>query len=301
MVAFLLFWTVPNVDPAFQLGGGERSTPESRARATEQYGLDDPLPVQYVRLMEQIVNGDVQCFYGCGSLRSAFADALPVTFWLIAGAALIAIATGLGLALTCVRWRGRWPDRAILTLATAASSVPSLALAALLWSYLAYKWELFPNEGYVGLTENPFDWARHLLLPWIAAALPFAGVYTQVIRAALLEAVDTDWARTARAKGLSERQVLRRHVLRNALIPPVSLWGLDFSHAFGGFALYVEVVFAIPGVGLLTAQTLDQFDLPAMVGIGAFLALVVVLVNALVDVVMALIDPRIRRGDARAG
>jgi peptide/nickel transport system permease protein len=122
-------------------------------------------------------------------------------------------------------------------------------LAALLWAFLVYRWNVFPT-GYVPLTEDPLDWAWHLVLPWVAAALPFAGAYVHFVRASLLTVADEDWVRTARAKGLSERRVIRRHVLRNGLIPPVNLWGLDFAHAFGGFALYVEVIFELPGAGL---------------------------------------------------
>jgi peptide/nickel transport system permease protein len=295
VIAFVLFWTVPNVDPAFHLGGGQRGTEETRARATEQYGLDEPLPVQYVRLMEGIFNGDVDCFYGCGSLRTAFLDALPVTVSLVAGAGLIAIGLGIALALICVRYRGRWQERAILTAATVAYSVPSIVLAAFLWAFLSYKWQIFPQEGYVGLTDNPFEWFKHLLLPWIAAALPFAGAYVQVVRASLLDAVEADWVRTARAKGLDERRIVRRHVLRNGLIPPVNVWGLDFSHAFGGFALYVEVIFGLPGIGFLTADTLGTFDLPPIVGLAIYLAIVVVIASAIVDVVIAWLDPRLRR------
>lgn len=295
IVAFLLFWTIPNVDPSYFLGGAEHGTDATRAQATEKYGLDDPLPVQYVRLMEAIFSGDVECFYGCGSLRSAFLEALPITFWLVGGAALIAIATGVALALVCVRYRGRWQDRVISTVATAAYSVPSLVLAALLWGFLAYKWRLFPEAGYVGLTENPLEWFWHLLLPWVAAALPFAGAYVQVVRASLLAAVDEEWVRTARAKGLPEKKVIRRHVLRNGLIAPANIWGLDFSHAFGGFALYVEVIFGVPGIGLLTSETLGSLDLPPIVGLAIYLALVVVLASAVVDVIVASLDPRIRR------
>jgi peptide/nickel transport system permease protein len=294
IVAFLLFWTIPNVDPAYWLGGGTKGTNETRALATEKYGLDDPLPVQYVRLMKAILNGDVECFYGCGSLRSAFLEALPVTFWLVGGASLFAIATGVALALVSVRHRGRWQDRVITNVATTAYSVPSLVLAALLWAFAAYRWNLFPEGGYVGLTENPLQWFWHLLLPWIAAALPFAGAYVQVVRASLLEAMDEEWVRAARAKGLSEKRVLRRHVLRNGLIAPVNVWGLDFSHAFGGFALYVEVIFQLPGVGLLTSETLGGLDLPPIVGLAIYLAIVVVLTSAIVDVIVAWLDPRIR-------
>jgi peptide/nickel transport system permease protein len=296
ILAFAMFWTIPNVAPEYWLGGAVKGNDATRARAVEQYGLDDPLPVQYARLMDAILSGDVACFYGCASVRAAFVGALPVTLSLIAGAALIAIGLGVGLALVCVRYLGRWQDRVITTLATAAYSVPSLVLAALLWGFLCYKWGLFPHSGYVGLTDDPAQWAWHLLLPWIAAALPFAGAYVVFVRASLLQAVDQDWVRTARAKGLSEKRVIRRHVLRNGLIPPVNLWGLDFSHAFGGFALYVEVIFGLPGVGQLTSETMGGLDLPPIVALTIYLTIVVVLVSAIVDVMIAFLDPRIRRG-----
>ena len=145
------------------------------------------------------------------------------------------------------------------------------------------------------LTEDPVQWFWHLLLPWTAAAVPFAGAYVQFVRASLLQAVDQEWVRTARAKGLSEKRVIRRHVLRNGLIPPVNLWGLDFSHAFGGFALYVEAIFDLPGIGLLTSQTMGGLDLPPIVAMTIYLTIVVVLVSAIVDLVIASLDPRIRR------
>ena len=138
-----------------------------------------------------------------------------------------------------------------------------------------------------------------MLLPWIAAAVPFAGAYVQIVRASLLEAIDENWVMTARAKGLSEKRVIRRHVLRNGLIPPISIWGLDFSHAFGGYALYVEVIFGLPGVGLLTSETLGGLDVPAIVGMAIYLAIVVVLASAIVDVIVAWLDPRIRAAGLR--
>ncbi len=295
VLAFAMFWAIPNVDPSYWLGGAEHGTDATRARAVEQYGLDDPLPVQYTRLMGEILSGRVACFYGCGSLRSAFLEALPVTLSLVAGTALIAVGLGLALAMVCVRRRGRWQDRVILAAAAAAYSVPSLVLAALLWGYLSYKWRIFPEEGYVGLTQDPLEWLWHLLLPWIAAALPFAGAYVQFVRSSLLQTIDQDWVRTARAKGLSEKRVIRRHVLRNGLIPAVNLWGLDFSHAFAGFVLYVEVIFRLPGVGQLTSETIGGLDLPPIVALTIYLTIVVVLVSAVVDVIVAFLDPRIRR------
>jgi peptide/nickel transport system permease protein len=293
IVVFVLFWSVPNVDPSYWLGGAEKGTNETRARAVEQYGLDDPLPVQYVRLMEGIVTGDVECFYGCGNLREAFVAALPVTVSLVFGAGLIAVGLGVWLGMVSVRHRGRWQERAITAAATTAYSIPSIVLAALLWAFVVYRWNVFPT-GYVPLTDNAFDWAWHLVLPWVAAALPLAGAYVHFVRASLLAVADEDWVRTARAKGLSERRVVRRHILRNGLIPPVNLWGLDFAHAFGGFALYVEVIFELPGVGAMTADTIGTFDLPPVIALAMYLAVVVVLASAIVDLVTAWLDPRVR-------
>jgi peptide/nickel transport system permease protein len=295
IIAFVLFWTVPNVDPSYFLGGAEHGNAFTRQQAEEKYGLDDPLPAQYVHLMRSILNGDIECFYGCGSLRTAFVEALPVTASLVIGSAFLAIGLGVWMALICVRHRGRWPDRAIMAVATAMYSVPSIVLAALLWTFVAHKWGWFPDGGYVKLRDNPLKWASHLFLPWIAAGLPFAGAYAQIVRASLLGSVDEDWVRTARAKGLAEKRVVRRHVLRNGLIPPVNIWGLDFSHAFGGFALYVEVIFGLPGVGALTADTIGTFDLPPIVALAVYLAIVVVVTSAIVDVATAWLDPRIRR------
>jgi peptide/nickel transport system permease protein len=282
------------VDPEFGLGGGVRGTEESRASARDRYGLDDPLPVQYVRLMGDVVTGRVQCFDACGNLRDAFVEALPITLSLVLGAALLAFGGGTLLALVCVRHRGRCPDRVLSRIATVLYSIPSIVAAAVLWAYLCYRWEVFPIGGYTALTENPLDWAYHMFLPWIAAALPFVGAYTQVIRASMLEVADDDYVRTARAKGLPERRVVVRHVLRNALLPPIAVWGLDFSHAFGGFALYVEGIYGLPGVGALTETTLRAYDLPPIVALAVWLAFVVVVVSALVDIAMGWLDPRVR-------
>jgi ABC-type dipeptide/oligopeptide/nickel transport system permease component len=173
IIAFVLFWTIPNVDPSYVLGGAEHGTNQTRAQAVETYGLDHPLPTQYTRLMGATVSGEVECFYRLRQCaHRAFGEALPVTISLIGAAALIAVLAGVGLALVCVRYRGRW----------------------------------------------------HLLLQWIAASLPFAGAYVQLVRSSLLQTADRDQVRTARAKGLSEGRILRRHVLRNELIPPVTIW-----------------------------------------------------------------------------
>lgn len=292
VVAFVVFWTIPNVDPEWALGGAEKGTNETRAAARLDYGLDEPLPIQFVELMRGIFTGRLECYSACGSLRSAFIESLPVTFWLVVGALALAATLATLIALACVRHHGRRLDRILLGGAAALQSIPSLVLSVVLWTVLCERAELFPFDGYTPLTENPPRWAWHLALPWVAVALPLAGAYVPVLRAALLEVRSADWVRTARAKGLSEHAVVRRHVLRNALATPVTILGLDASHAFGGFVIYVETVFGVPGIGALTEASLVGLDLPAVVAMTVWLAIVVAFVNAAVDIGVAALDPR---------
>ena len=292
VIAFVVFWKIPNVEPEYQLGGAEKGTNETRAAAREAYGLDESLPEQFVDLMRGIFDGSLACHFACGNLRASFVEAFPVTFWLVGGAIALAAALATAMALLCVRFHGRRLDRILLGVAAALQSVPSLVLSVVLWTVLCERAELFPFDGYTPLTEDPARWAWHLALPWVAAALPLAGAYVSVLRAALLEVRAADWVRTARAKGLSERAVMRRHVLRNALATPVTILGLDASHAFGGFVLYVEVVFGVPGIGALTEASLKSLDLPAVVAMTVWLAIVVALVNAAVDIAVVALDPR---------
>jgi len=292
VIAFVVFWSIPNVEPEYELGGAEKGTDETRAAARVAYGLDQPLPVQYVKLMRGIFDGRLECHAVCGNLRATFVESLPATFWLVGGALVLAALLATLIALVCIRHHGRRLDRVLLGVGAGLQSVPSLVLSVVLWTLLCERAELFPFEGYTPLSEDPARWAWHLALPWLAAALPLAGAYVPVIRAALLEVRSADWVRTARAKGLSEAAVVRRHVLRNALATPVTILGLDASHAFGGFVLYVETVFGVPGIGGLTEASLVGLDLPAIVALTVWLAIIVALVNAAVDIVVAALDPR---------
>jgi peptide/nickel transport system permease protein len=151
-----------------------------------------------------------------------------------------------------------------------------------------------PPLGYVPLTTNPAQWALHLLFPWLTLSALYAGIYARVLRSEMLSALSEDYVRTARAKGLSERRILLKHALRCSLIPVVSLFGLDFGALVGGAALLTEVVFGLPGVGRLTFEALGNVDLPVIMGCVMYAAFFVVLANAVVDLVYAVLDPRVR-------
>ena len=179
-------------------------------------------------------------------------------------------------------------------LALVGVSTPVFLLGAVLLYVLAYKLGIFPNGGYVGLTTDPLQWLAHMILPWAALSALFIGFYSRVLRSNVLETMHEDFVRTARAKGISERRVLVRHVLRNSIIPIVSLWGLDFAATVGGGAILTESVFNLHGVGQYAAQSIGQLDVPPVLVIVMFGSFFVVLMSAVTDVVFALVDPRIR-------
>jgi peptide/nickel transport system permease protein len=172
--------------------------------------------------------------------------------------------------------------------------MPVFWIGALMNYYLGFKWELFPNGGYVPFNEDPWEWFYHLIMPWTALSILFIGVYSRVLRSNVLDTMNDDYVRTARAKGLPERQVMRRHVLRNSLIPIVTLWGLDFGAVLGGGTILTETVFELQGVGQYAAESVDELDVPPVLAITMFGAFFIVLLNTIVDILYAALDPRIR-------
>jgi peptide/nickel transport system permease protein len=226
--------------------------------------------------------------------------AAPVTLSLALGAALIWIIVGLAGGVLAAANRGRMIDPLIMFLGIGLISIPGYWLGEVVnlvtQSRLhdsVFSW--VPSPGYVPITSSPFEWALHLLFPWLTLAALYAGIYTRVLRADLVAQLNEDYVRTARAKGLSERRILLRHALRCSLISVVSLFGLDFGVLIGGSALLIEVVFGLPGIGQLTYLSLQNLDLPVIMGCVLYGAFFVVLASAAVDVLYAVLDPRVRR------
>jgi peptide/nickel transport system permease protein len=164
--------------------------------------------------------------------------------------------------------------------------------------FLSFKAQIFPTGSYVPFTKNPGQWAYHLILPWLTLAVLYVGFYSRVLRSNMLDVMNEDYVRTARAKGISERQVRIRHVLRNSMIPIVTLFGLDFGAVVGGGAILTETVFNINGVGLYAGQAIGSLDLPPLMGVTIFGAFFIVFFNTVVDIAYAFLDPRIRLGEA---
>ena len=189
---------------------------------------------------------------------------------------------------------GKFVDRLLTVLSMVGVSFPPFFLGAVLLYFLGYKAGIFPLGGYVKFTDDPWQWFTHLILPWFTLSVLFIGFYSRVLRSTILDTINEDYVRTAHAKGLSDRQVLIRHVLRNSLIPIISLWGLDMAQVIGGGAILTETVFNLHGVGQLAADSIGRLDIIPLLVIVMLTAFFVVFLNAVIDILYAYLDPRIR-------
>lgn len=297
VIVFLIFNVIPNSDPAARIAG-KNADPALIARVSEDLGLNEPLPVQYLTMMKQIFTGQLTSYAKDRNVVEQIWQGLPATFSLCIGAAVIWMSLAILFGYLSAVHAGRFTDRALTILALVGISLPVFWLAAMLLYFLSFKIELFPTGSYVPLTESPLDWAYHLILPWFTLAVLFVGIYSRVLRSNMLDAMNEDYVRTARAKGLSERQVRIRHVLRNSMIPVITLFGLDFGMVVGGGAILTETVYNLDGVGLYAGEAIRSLDLPPLMAVTMFGAFFIVLFNTIVDILYAVLDPRIRLGEA---
>jgi peptide/nickel transport system permease protein len=219
---------------------------------------------------------------------------VPRTFALAIGAAIMWMVFSIAIGLFTAVRAGKASDRLLTILALIGISMPVFWIGALMNYYLGFKWEIFPNGGYVPFSEDPWEWFYHLLMPWTALSILFIGVYSRVLRSNVLDTMNDDFVRTARAKGLSERRILVRHVLRNSLVPIVTLWGLDFGAVLGGATILTETVFDLQGVGQYAAESVDNLDVPPVLAITLFGAFFIVFFSTVVDILYAVLDPRVR-------
>jgi peptide/nickel transport system permease protein len=300
VLTYLIFFATPGVDPATRIAG-RNATPATLAAVRHDFGLDRPAPVQYVLMMKKLfVTRDLTSFVNRGNrVVPQITAAAPVTLSLVLGAAVLWVVVAIAMGLAAAVFRGTFIDPLLMILGLIGISMPVFWLGEVVnlitQSRLhgsVFSW--VPPLGYTPLTSDPVMWFKQLIFPWITLSILYIGFYGRVLRSNLLEAQSEDFVRTARAKGISERRVLLRHVLRTSLITFVSLFGLDFAALVGGGALLTEVVFGLPGVGLLTFQSLNNLDLPVSMGTVMYAAFFVVLSNALVDIVYAWLDPRVR-------
>jgi peptide/nickel transport system permease protein len=295
VLTFLIFQAIPNGDPAIRIAGRTANQAEI-AQVRHTWGFDKPIYVQYIKTMGKILNGTVVSYSQGVNVLDSIRQGLPATLSLAIGAGIIWLALGVLFGVITAIRAGRFADRALTVLAFVGVSSPPFFLGALVIYYIGYKAGIIPLGGYVPLTQNPVQWFTHLIAPWLVLSVLFIGIYSRVLRSTILDTINEDYVRTARAKGLSERQVLVRHVLRNSLIPIISLWGLDFAQVIGGGAILTESVFNLHGVGQFAADAIGRLDVPPILVVTMLTAFFVVLLGAFVDIVYALLDPRIRLG-----
>lgn len=293
VLTFLIFQAIPNGDPAQRIGGRTANAQEL-AQIRHEWGFDKPIFVQYVKTMGKIIDGSVVSYSQDLNVLDQIRQGLPATLSLALGAGIIWLGLGVLFGVITAIKAGRFADRALTVLAFIGVSSPPFFLGALAIYYLGYKAGIIPLGGYVSLTQSPVKWFSHLIAPWLVLSVLFIGIYSRVLRSTILDTIHEDYVRTARAKGLSERRVLVRHVLRNSLIPIVSLWGLDFSQVIGGGAILTESVFNLHGVGQFAADSIARLDVPPVLVITMLIAFAVVAIGALVDIIYAVLDPRIR-------
>ena len=293
VLTFLIFQAIPGGDPAVRMAG-RLATPQQVQKVRRQWGFDQPIYVQYERTMEKILDGSVISYSQQIDVEQEIVRDLPPTISLALGAGVLWLVFGVLFGLASAVRAGGWLDRLLSAVALTGISMPVFFLGAIMLYWLGYKWGVLPLGGYVPLTSDPWGWLTHMLMPWIALSVVSIGVYSRVLRANLLDVMSEDYVRTARAKGLSERRVLIRHVLRNSLAPIATLWGLDFAWVIGGGAILVESVFDLGGVGQYAAQSIGRLDVPAVMVITMLVAFAVVVIGAIVDVLYALLDPRVR-------
>ncbi|HVQ59765.1 MAG TPA: ABC transporter permease [Solirubrobacterales bacterium] len=293
VLIFLIFNVVPNSNPAQQLAG-KNARPFLVKNIEEEWGFDKSLPEQYVTMMKLVVNGELTSYEPRIPVNDRIKEGIPATISLSVGAGIIWLFFGILLGYLSALKPGGLLDRLLTAVAVAGISIPVFLLAPVFIYVLAEQLELFPNGGYVPISEDPGEWFKHLILPWVTLAILSIGFYSRVLRSNMLDVMNEDYVRTAKAKGLGPKRVLLKHVLRNSMIPIVTLFALDFAAVLGGGAILTETVFDLKGVGWYAAQSVGGLDLPPIMGVTLYGAFFIVFFSAIVDIFYVWLDPRIR-------
>ncbi|NCZ56949.1 MAG: ABC transporter permease [Actinobacteria bacterium] len=308
-VVFAIFSFLP-FDPA-SLTCGQRCTPQIIEGNRIKLGFDKPIYEQYWLFLSGIFAGRT---YGSGSaafscpapsfgysfnenacVTDMIKESLPITINLAIGALIIWLAIGVGLGVLAAKFKNRWPDTSSSVFVLLGTSLPTFVTGLALLIWVSIKWKIIPMslDGYVSVLDSPPRWFMYFILPWITLAIAYAALYTRFTRAAVLDTLGEDYIRTARAKGVKERTVLFKHTLRAVLAPIVTMAGLDFAGLIGG-AIITETIFNLPGLGRLTLRSVFEFDLPVVLATTILAAVVVIVMNLIVDMLYAVLDPRVR-------
>jgi peptide/nickel transport system permease protein len=307
---YVIFAFLP-FDPAALTCGKNCNDPGIIEANRSRLGYDLPFFTQYFLFLKGLFVGRtfgegaamISCpapslgysFQEHACVTDLIGEALPVTFSLAIGAIVMWLALGIGLGILAARFRGRVVDRLSTIFVLIGTSLPTFLTGLILLVFVVIRWGIipFPSGNYTPFFENPFEWAQILFLPWLTLAFAYAALYTRFVRSSVIDTSNEDYIRTARAKGLSEGVILGKHTLRAALAPIATMAGLDFAGLLGG-AILTESVFNLPGLGRLAISAVTKYDLPIIVATTLLAAFIVVIMNLIVDILYAYIDPRVR-------
>ncbi len=299
IVVFGIFFVGPGPANVAHVLAGRQATPKTIALVSHRLLLDRPIIVQYGHFLNGLIHGNLGYSYYHGQpVTSVLKAAVPVTVSLAVGAAILWLVLGvLSGVLSAIKTRSV-ADRVTTVVALIFYSMPPFVLGLLLLYFVYYQLtvhgvHIFPGSGYTYFTASPLHWFEGLILPWLTLALVSAAAYTRLTRGSMLDVLSEDYIRTARSKGLSERRVVFRHGLRAALTPIVSQFGIDLGVLIGG-AVVTETVFGMPGLGFTAVQSIQQQDLPIIIGVVILASAAVVVANIVVDALYAVVDPRVR-------
>jgi len=313
-LTFVVFFLLPRAagQSTYQLAAqyvGRNPIPSQVHDIEVKLGLNQPIQVQFGRFLKGIVAGET---YSNGPSKTycpapclgyswrnqqpvwpLLVSYIPVTLSLAVGAAVIWLVSGVGIGVLSALRRGTFFDRAAMSTALLGVSLPIFFTGQILLLLFSYKWQIFPNIQYVSPLSDPLQWAKNLILPWLALAFLYSALYARITRAGMLETMHEDYIRTARAKGLTERAVIVKHGLRAALTPVVTIFGMDLGLLLGG-AVITEYTFSLHGLGFFTIQAITNKDLPEIMGVVLLAAFFIVIANLVVDILYAVVDPRVR-------
>jgi peptide/nickel transport system permease protein len=309
MMVFAIFFYGPN-DPAVAYCPESRCTPERLENLRHNLGLDRPAPQQYVEYMSGLVKGrhiesggiSIDCNWPCLGVSFKYRvsvfdylwERFPATLAVAVGASIAFLAMGLSSGIFAARRRGTLADKSIVSASLFINAIPIYLLLLLAYLYLVQGLGLFPETGYYSPFEyGPAKFVGGLLLPWLCLGVIYSTQYARFSRGAMIDALNEDYVRTARAKGLVERTVIRRHALRAAIVPVVTIFGLDFAYLLAG-TIFTEKIFGIQGMGLAGLDAVQRTDLPMVSAYTLISAAFIVVANIVVDILYSVIDPRVR-------
>jgi peptide/nickel transport system permease protein len=300
VLVFGIFFAGSGADGVAHRLAGRNANQQTIDTIKKSLNLDKPIVVQYWDFLKRLVwhHNLGYSYYHQQPVSTVLKQAFPITLSLALGAAVIWLIIGVSTGVLSAVRRGSIWDRLSTTIALIFYSMPTFVLGLLMLWIFYYQFTIhglhwFPGQGYTYFTQSPVDWFRGLVLPWFTLALVSAATYTRLTRGSLLEVLGEDYIRTARAKGLSERRVIYKHGLRSALTPVVSQFGIDVGVLAGG-AIITETVFGMPGLGYTAVNSIEQQDLPVIIGIVIIATAAVIVANIIVDIFYAVLDPRVR-------